>query len=164
MFINKVSILYHFSSKIIKCFIIYIQMSFNSTQLGGGFKGVSPKQTINSNKDSEMCMTRRVLRDSWNTSYATGTVNGYKRVVGGFKAVSNIGDFLSRQNYVCKIPNPQSDSIRGRNRIGSIINHCDNTGIPCSNTNTKFIPDSSEYIKYRKQRAINQNYNDINNG
>lgn len=140
-------------------------MSFDQTKLGGGFKGISARQTINNNKDSEMTMTRRVLRDSWNGAYATGTVNGYGARVGGFKAVSNISDFLSRQNYSCgNIPNPQSDSIHGRNRIGSIMKHCDNTGIQCSNTNTKFIPDSSEYIKYRKQRAINQNYNDITNG
>ena len=110
-----------------------------------------------------MTMTRRVLRDSWNTSYATGKVNGYGRRVGEFKAVNNIGDFLSRQNYVCNVPNPQSNSFRGRNRIGSIMNHCDTTGVQCSNTNTKFVPDSSDYIKYRKQRAINQNYNDITN-
>lgn len=139
-------------------------MSFDGKKLGGGFQGISARQTMNNNKDSEMTMTRRVLRDSWNGAYATGKVNGYGARVGGFKAVSNIGDFLSRQNYVCNVPNPQSGSIHGRNRIGSIINHCDNTGIQCSNTNTKFIPDSSEYIKYRKQRAINQNYNDITNG
>ena len=126
--------------------------------------GISPKQTMNNNKDSEMTMTRRVLRDSWNGRYATGKVNGYGRAIGEFKAVNNIGDFLSRQNYACgNIPNPQSNSFNGRNRIGSIIKHCDNTGIQCSNTNTRFVPDSSDYIKYRKQRAINQNYNDITN-
>ena len=139
-------------------------MTFNTKTLGGGFQGISPKQTINNFKDSEMCMTRRVLRDSWNGAYATGTVNGYGARIGGFKAVNNISDFLSRQNYVCNVPNPQSNSFNGRNRIGSIIKHCDNTGIQCSNTNTKFVPDSSDYIKYRKQRAINQNYNDITNG
>jgi hypothetical protein len=139
-------------------------MPFDATKLGGGFAGISVKQTMNNNKDSEMTMTRRVLRDSWNGSYATGKVNGYGARVGGFKAVSNIEDFLSRKNYTCgNIPNPQSDSFNGRSRIGSIMKHCDNTGIPCSNTNTKFIPDSSEYIKYRKQRAINQNYNDMTN-
>jgi len=135
--------------------------SFTGKMLGGGFNGVSPKQTINNNKGSEMVMTRKVLRDSWNTSYATGKVNGINRRIGEFRAVNNIGDFLSRKNYVCNIPNPQSTSFNGRNRIGSIINNCDATKIPCSNTNTKFVPDSSDYIKYRKQRAINQNYNDI---
>jgi hypothetical protein len=137
--------------------------SLSGKNLGGGLQGISPKQTMNNHKDSEMTMTRRVLRDSWNGAYATGKVNGYGRRVGEFKAVNNIGDFLSRKNYVCNIPNPQSNSFQGRNRIGSIINHCDTTGIQCSNTNTKFVPDSSDYIKYRKQRAINQNYNDITN-
>ena len=137
--------------------------SLSGKNLGGGLQGISPKQTMNNYKDSDVTMTRRVLRDSWNGTYAKGKVNGYGRRVGEFKAVNNIGDFLSRKNYVCNVPNPQSNSFHGRNRIGSIINHCDTTGIQCSNTNTKFVPDSSDYIKYRKQRAINQNYNDITN-
>lgn len=137
--------------------------SFTGKTLGGGFTGVSPKQTINNNKGSEMVMTRKVLRDSWNGAYATGKVNGLGRRIGEFKAVNNIGDFLSRQNYTCNIPNSQSSSFNGRNRIGSIMNRCDATRIPCSNTNTKYVSDSSDYIKYRKQRAINQNYNDITN-
>ena len=69
--------------------------------------GISIKQTINNYKDSETTMTRRLLRSSWNGAYATGTVNGQKRKIGEFKAVSNIGDFLSRKNYACgNIPNP----------------------------------------------------------
>ena len=48
--------------------------------------------------------------------------------------------------------------------MGSIMKNCDGTGVPCSNTNTRFVPDSSDYTKYRKQRAMNQNYNDASNG
>ena len=105
-------------------------------------------------------MTRRVLRASWNTAYAQGEVNGRNRAIGEFKAINNIGDFLNRQHYVCDIPNPaQPNRVQWRSRIGSVINTCDGTGIPCSNTNTKFVPDSSDYIRYRKQRAFNQQYN-----
>jgi hypothetical protein len=31
------------------------------------------------------------------------------------------------------------------------------------NFNTKFVSDSSDYIRFRKQRAINRNYNDSAN-
>ena len=121
-------------------------------------RGISPKQTVNNHKDSETTMIRRVLRSSWNTSYASGNVNGYTRRIGEFKAVSNIGDFLSRENYACgNIPNPtQPSNVAWRSRIGSIIKHCDGTNIPCSNSNTKFVPDSSEYTKYKKQRSFFQ--------
>ena len=128
--------------------------------------GISIKQTINNYKDSETTMTRRLLRSSWNGAYATGTVNGQKRKIGEFKAVSNIGDFLSRKNYACgNIPNPtQPSNVTWRSKIGSIIKSCDGSNIPCSNSNTKFVPDSSEYTKYKRQRSYNQNYNDITSG
>jgi hypothetical protein len=111
---------------------------------------------------SEEIRIRRVIVNSWNNPYATGTVNGNKRIIGEFKAVNNIGDFLSRQNYRCgSIPNPiQPNSFSWRSRIGSIIQNCDKSGIPSSNTNTKFVPDSSEYTKYKKIRAFNKNFND----
>lgn len=132
------------------------------SNLGGSINGKSPKQTINNCRDSEGTRIRRVVRDSWNTSYATGVYNGKTRAIGEFKAVNNIGDFLSRQNYACgNIPSPiQPNSVAWRSRIGSIIKNCDTSGVPCSNANTRFVPDSSDYITYKKQRAINQTYND----
>ena len=143
-------------------------MAYNNVgpNLGGGIQGISARQTITNYKDSEQTAIRSILRRAWNQPYATNNVNGYKRAVGEFKAVNNIGDYLSRQNYACgNIPNPtQPDNVKWRSRIGGIIKHCDSTGVPCSNTNTKFVPDSSDYITYKKQRAFNLNYNDLSNG
>lgn len=128
--------------------------------------GISPQQTINNYKGSEEAMIRKTIRNSWNNSYASGQVNGHKRAIGEFKAISNIGDFLSREDYRCGyIPTaiqPSNTSWRGR--IGSIIKNCDDTGVPCSNSNTRFVPDSSAYTTFRKQRAFNRNYNDVSNG
>ena len=134
--------------------------------LGGGIQGISPKQTINNYKDSQQTTIRSILRRSWNNPYAVGNVNGYGRAIGEFKAVNNIGDYLSRKNYACgDIPNAiQPDNVKWRSRISGIIKNCDGTGVPCSNSNTKFIPDSSDYTTYKKQRAMNQNYNDSSNG
>jgi hypothetical protein len=134
--------------------------------LGGGlFKGYSPVQTINSKKDSGDVMTRRVLRDSWNTAYANGTVNGKKRAIGPFRAVNNLGDFLNRQNYSCGGSNQvNADKPGWKRHIGSIIQHCDTTGVAASICNTRYVPDSSDYIKYKRQAALNRNYNDLSNG
>jgi hypothetical protein len=141
-------------------------MSAKVSPLGGGLPGISPKQTINNKKDSEQTAIRSILRRAWNTRYATNNVNGYGRAIGEFKAVNNIGDYLSRQNYACgNIPNATRPNIvNWGTSLGSIIKHCDGTGVPCSNTNTRFVPDSSDYTTYRKQRAINRNYNDATNG
>jgi len=133
--------------------------------LGGGYQGISSKQTINTYKNSEDVMTRKIIIKSWNNNYASGNVNGYSRVASPFTAVYNISDFLSRKNYVCNVPNPiQETRHRLKSNMGSIINNCDGTGIPCSNTNTKFVADSSLYTKYKRQMAVNQNYNDSTNG
>jgi len=136
-------------------------MSIGYNNLGGGFKGISPKQTINNYKDSNQVMTRRILTNSWNGAYASGTVNGRNRIITPFRAVNNSGDFLSRPNYICGGPNQvNADKPGMKSRIGSIISSCDGTGIPSSTCNVKFVPDSSDYITYKKQRAIGQTYND----
>ena len=135
-----------------------------SSVLGGPFNGYSGKPTMTNYKGSEQAMTRRVLRSAWNTQYATGVVNGNNRVITPFRAVNNLGDFLSRTNYVCGGPNQVNASKPGwKGRIGSIISNCDSTGVEASSGNHRFVSDSSDYIRYKKQRAMNRNYNDSKN-
>jgi hypothetical protein len=135
-----------------------------SSVLGGPFNGYSGKPTMTNYKGSEQAMTRRVLRSAWNTQYATGVVNGQNRVITPFRAVNNLGDFLSRTNYVCGGPNQVNASKPGwKGRIGSIISNCDSTGVEASSGNHRFVSDSSDYIRYKKQRAMNRNYNDSKN-
>lgn len=143
-----------------------VQTAFNGIHLGGGkFDGFSPKQTITNYKGSDQVMTRRVLRDSWNTNYATGTVNNKTRIITPFRAVNNLGDFLSRKEYSCGGPNGVTpDRHKRPQNIGSMWQNCDKTGIPASSCNVKFVPDSSDYIKFKKQQAINQTYNDLGFG
>ena len=134
--------------------------------LGGGpFNGFSPKQTITNYKDSDQALIRKQLRVAWNTQQATGKVNGKNRIITPFRAVTNSGDFLSRQAYICGGPNPSHLRLGGiRNRFGSILSQCDGTGVPAASANGKFVPDASEYTKYKKQNAMNNNYNDKSNG
>jgi hypothetical protein len=139
--------------------------SFNPKSLGGGIQGISTKQTTKSYKNSQDVITRKVIIKSWNNPYASGSVNGHKRVSSPFPSVYNITDFLARKNYVCNVPNPiQETRHRLKGNMGSIINNCDGTGVQCSNTNTKFVPDSSLYTTFKRQQATNQNYNDSTNG
>lgn len=131
----------------------------SSSNLGGGVNGISTKQTTRSFRDSQDVITRKIVVKSWNSQ---STINGLKRVSSPFPTIYNITDFLARKNYVCNVPNPiQESRHRLKSNMGSIINNCDGTGVACANTNTKFVPDSSLYTTFRRQRAINQNYNDI---
>ena len=118
-----------------------------STVLGGPYNGYSGKQSVTSKRDSESAITKKIVRSSWNTPYATGEVEGQKRVTTPFRAVNNLGDFLGRQNYSCGGPKQMTFT-------------CDSTNVPASSTNTKFVSDSSDYIRFKKHQAVNRNYND----
>lgn len=136
-------------------------MSSSGTNLGGKVQGLSANNTTFSVNGGERSNIRNQLRRSWNTAYATGEFKNNKRVITPFRAVNNSGDFLSRRNYVCGGPNPSHRTPGGiRASFGSIISQCDNTGVPASSTNVKYVPDSSEYILYKKQVAMNKTYND----
>ena len=134
--------------------------------LGGGpYNGFSPAQTITNYKDSEQTTIRRILRNSWNNQQAVGTINGKKRIITPFRAVNNLGDFLSRQNYVCGGSNQvNADKPGWKGRIGSIISQCDGTGVAAGSGNMRHVPDSSDYIRFKKQRAIGKTYTDLKNG
>ena len=117
-------------------------------KLGGGFHGIMPQHVGDQEAGSEYPRTRLILRDVWNTTRYSGQ-NGKenKRVITPFRAVMNAGDVLSRKNYSCGGPNQMTFT-------------CDNSNVPASSTNVKFVSDSSDYIRFRKQQAMNHNYND----
>jgi hypothetical protein len=140
--------------------------SYGGSNLGGGpFNGFSARQTITNYKSSEDALTRRVLRNGWNTQYATGKFGSYNRITTPFRAVNNSGDFLSREHYSCGGPNPAHSNVPGNSRgIGSMFRNCDATGVPASSCNVKFVADSSDYTTFKKQRASNYTYNDLKNG
>jgi hypothetical protein len=129
--------------------------------LGGGIQGIAPKQTITNYKGGDQVISRRIVVKSWNTPYATGTVNGRNRVTTPFRAVTNSGDFLGRVEYTCGGPNPtNADKPGWKSRIRNMLSNCDGSGVPASSCNVKFVADSSDYSRFKKNRAINQLYND----
>lgn len=139
--------------------------------LGGPFNGYSAKQTVIGHKSSEDATIRSILRRGWNTAQATGTLTGnggvqYSRVITPFRAVNNSGDFLARHNYTCGGYAPGSNGYMGTvlSRRFGFTQNCDGTGIDAASCNPKFVADSSDYLRFKKQRAINVNYNDASNG
>lgn len=140
-------------------------MPLTYTTLGGGVTGISPKQTKINARGGEQALARKILTKSWNTPYARGEFNEKQAVIGPFRLVNNLGDFLNRQNYSCGGPNQIRSNKPGLRSIsGTIPQNCDTTGIPASSCNPKFVPDSSDYVRYKKQRAMNLNYNDTKSG
>tara|TARA_B100000073_G_C23466662_1_gene465704 strand:- start:174 stop:629 length:456 start_codon:yes stop_codon:yes gene_type:complete len=130
------------------------------TELGGGIRGVMPQHIPAMTKSSDFAKTRFVLRNGWNT----GNQYDINRAIGSFRAVTNSGDYLSRQNYSCGGGNQVGTSRPGlfglQIAIGSVHSNCDGTGIPPSTCNVKYVYDGSDYTRFRKQQAMNRNYND----
>ncbi len=141
--------------------------------LGGGFNGRMPQPLIIHDNTNNFAQTRLTLREVWNTTSKSGSSNP-KRIVTPFRAVYNAGDLLSRENYSCggTCQTYQSrPNIKGlKQRFGSISDSCQpsvlwslnqvDPSIPASACNTKFVYDSSDYIRYLKNQAVNKNYND----
>lgn len=107
------------------------------------------------------------LTQAWNTKYPSQLRNaGLKRVVTPFRAVNNAGDLLCRQNYSCGGSSQVAQSRPGLKglQLGSIFSNCDGTGVPAATCNPKYVYDSSNYITFLKQQALNKNFNDLSFG
>ena len=125
--------------------------------------GKMPAPTQTKDNSSDFSQMRTMLRNAWNTKY-TKTATA----VTPFRAVTNSGDVLSRVAYSCGGPSQAPQSRPGlfgiKGQIGSIKSKCDNSGIPPSTCNVKYVYDSSNYTTFLKQQATNRNYNDTSNG
>ena len=134
---------------------------------GGGIKGSIAKEVQDTDNESTYARTRFTLRESWNTDYISGK-DANKRIITPFRAVNNAGDILSRKYYSCGGSTQTFQSRPGMNglrgRFGAITSQCDDSGIPPAACNGKFVYDSSDYITFLKQQAVNRNYNDYSNG
>ena len=134
-------------------------MSYNTnpSSLGQGMPGVANKLVgggANSNGGSGMV-----------GGNASGTVKGRTVAITPFRAVNNAGDLLARQNYSSgganQVNNITVQSIKGiKGAAGNIANNGDGSGIPASSTNVKYVYDGSDYTRFKKQQAVNRNYND----
>lgn len=148
---------------------------------GGAIQGWMPQTTQNVNKMyPEYEQIRYTLKNAWNTTYPSQLRrNNLKRTITTpFRAVNNAGDLLSRDNFSCggSCQTPQSrPGLRGlRTRFGSVSVSCTPSAaynslqeiknIPAAACNVKYVYDSSDYITYLKQKAVNKNYNDFSNG
>ena len=120
--------------------------------------------TLIPQKNGDQTNSRKILSKSWNQENVIGKVNAGEanektRILTPFRAANNLGDFLIRKNYVCGGPNQINPGKTGtKTSIGSILSACDGSGVDGASCNPKFVSDSSDYVRFRKLRAMNKNY------
>ena len=137
--------------------------------LGGGGQGISPKQTIDSQRDGSDVLLRRKLRDAVNKPYMSNTINNYGRVISPFKAVMGYGHYRDNLYYIDgSEPNQIAKTVNGLyfsglNR-GSTIAQRDGTGIVSNSGNRNYIASGEDYSGFKKLMAVNANYNDLTFG
>jgi hypothetical protein len=153
----------------------------NPANSGGAIRGYMPQTTINVDKRyPEFEHIRFTLKNAWNTTYPSQlrSDNLKQPITTPFRAVNNAGDLLSRLNYSCGGTCQSFQSRPGlkglRQRFGAIQDTCIPsaaynslqllTNIPASACNVKYVYDSSDYVTYLKQKAVNKNYNDLTYG
>ena len=104
---------------------------------------------------------RFVIRKAWH-KFFQGNPDDPELVpaMGGFRLINNAGDYLSRVNYASGGPN----MISSRPRL-PIVTRKDggqrgtpNQSVPGATCNPKYVYDASDFIKYRRQKAINYGY------
>jgi hypothetical protein len=138
---------------------------FFSTNVPGGtypnVKGASVERHNSAISVNSYSRDRLHLRKAWNT---TPYVNDIKPRIGTFRVVNNAGDTLSRVNYSCGGPNMISSTNHSRMFLsnnkdgGQSSNNCDDSGIPPSTCNVKYVYDSSDYIRFKKLQVTNRGY------
>ena len=142
-------------------------------KLGGGLPGLMPQPVVDHDNTDQFARTRFLLRDAWNTTSYSGSSNP-KRIITPFRAVNNAGDLLSRENYSCGGSCQTFQSRPGlnglRQRFGSTSVSCQpsvlwsstqvDPNIPSSTCNVKYVYDGSDYTRFKKNQAVNRNYND----
>lgn len=155
--------------------------AINPKNPGGAINGWMPQTTLLTDKRyPEYEQIRYILKNAWNTTYPSQLANSNlkKSITTPFRAVNNAGDLLSRENYSCGGSCQTFQSRPGlkglSQRFGSIQSTCFpsavysniqlNNKIPAAACNVKYVYDSSDYITYLKQRAVNKNYNDLSYG
>jgi hypothetical protein len=148
---------------------------------GGAIKGWMPQTTQNVDKRyAEYEQIRYTLKNAWNTTYPSQLKRNdlTRPITTPFRAVNNAGDLLSRENYSCggSCQTPQSrPGLNGlKTHFGSVSVSCTPSAaynslqliknVPPAACNVKYVYDSSDYITYLKQKAVNKNYNDLSNG
>jgi hypothetical protein len=153
----------------------------NTKNSGGAIRGYMPQQTQNVEKRyNDFETVRFTLKNAWNTDYPRQlkSINLKRSITTPFRAVNNAGDLLGRLDYSCGGSCQSFQHRPGlsglKNHFGSVSTSCVpsvaynslqlNTSVPAAACNTKFVYDSSDYIRYLKQTATAKNYNDLTYG
>jgi hypothetical protein len=147
------------------------------SKLGGGIPGATDNQpNLNGTKLKNLEINDRLrLRRAFNNSRTALNYNGTSALVSKnvgltpFRVAFNAGDPACTENEYTNIKygrehNQISSSSLGRLNNLKLGDGARQGGNAAWSGNAKFVHDSSDYVTYKKLKAKNQTYNDVNLG
>lgn len=101
--------------------------------------------------------TRLSLRRTWNklTRFNAGPA------IGNFRLANNAGDPLSRVNFSSGGPNMVGSTNRNKVHLSSSRDGGQSgrpSQVPASTTNVRYVYDSSNFIRFKREQAVNRGY------
>jgi len=138
----------------------------NLNTLGGGIQGLQTNQQVGHQDKS---ITRNILRNAYSSVCnfkPYGLKNNGKTTP--FRIITNSGDpnGTVNNNPVNSMPQINQVSSIGANLVLSRISYggAANDGDSYYSGNPRYVYDSSNYVRYKKEQSINNNYNDSTSG
>lgn len=143
--------------------------------LGGGIPGSQPvggfyKDTLYGN---ERAVNRSVLRKSFGNMYNDGLDNSPLQIAtksnslcGSFRAATMAGDVLGKVNSATNIKYGTEHNNLGKQFASLNLNPggLRRDGGASYSGNPRKVYDTSDFLRYKKLKTINQNYNDVTLG
>ena len=140
-------------------------------------QGVEPQKDENTINASSRSATKQILYRGWRGRIPdpTAPLNSkgdptafLPRAIGGFRFYNNAGDALSRKDYSGVQNSRECISQLGggigkmhQPRCGRGRSERNTSGVETFSGNPKYVYDSSNYMTYRKQKALNRGYVNI---
>ena len=141
-------------------------ISVDASKLGGGTHGTQTSQQVGTNDKS---ISRYILRKSYTSVCAFkkfGLQNNGK--ITPFRILTNSGDPNGTHNSNPKSTLPRINQVSsvGANLVLSRSSYggTSNNGESYYSGNPKYVYDSSNYVRFKKEQSINSNYNDSTSG
>tara|TARA_B110000977_G_C11081216_1_gene493001 strand:- start:177 stop:665 length:489 start_codon:yes stop_codon:yes gene_type:complete len=146
-------------------------MAFLPSTLGGGEKGTQPQLFGHMNGGNERSISRKYLAKAFgnmkNDGLGSSPLLYSNNRLGPFKTAYNAGDVTTNE-YSAVDPKYGSEANQvGGNNLSRIQGRGDGVsknGIASYSGNPKFVHDGSDYTRFKKLMAANNNYNDNSHG
>ena len=137
--------------------------------LGGGIPGVQHSMIQGMDSGQERSITRNILRKAFGNNILIDgkTPINKNNPITPFRAAFSAGDMIGTINESQRSDLPKVNQISGLNKPR--ISKKNGGGVKTNGTaaysgNPRYVYDGSDYIKYKKLKAKNKNYNDLSYG